>query len=162
MRILLSLILVACGAPALADDNEQLNDIYRAFMTAPVDLAHIETLYHPDVIHVAHSNTPLLRGIDEFITTNIVPMAEAINTGAITFTGRAYVMRRIIIGDMANDVGYLHAAVESPERGKSERLQKFSWVFVREDGKWRVLTDFDSQVAPVELLDELEPEFLIE
>ena len=91
-----------------------------------------------------------------------MPMAEAINSGVVTFTGKAYVMRRTIVGDMANDVGYLHATAESPERGKSERLQKFSWVFVKEDGEWRVLTDFDAQSAPIELLEGLEPEFFIE
>ena len=162
MRRSLALLLLVCSGTVVADDNEQLNAIYKAFMTTPVDVEYITSLYHPDVIHVGHQSTPLLRGVDDFIETNITPMAEAINTGTIAFTGRAYVMRRTIVGDMANDVGYLHATAESPERGKSERLQKFSWVFVKEGGKWRVLTDFDAQTAPLELLEGLEPEFFIE
>ena len=162
MRKVFALALLVCSSAVVADDNAQLNNIYKAFMTSPVDLEFVESVYHPDVIHVGHSGKPLIRGIDEFMETNVTPMADAINAGAITFSGRAYVMRRTIVGDMANDVGYLHAAVESPEHGTSEQLQKFSWVFVKEDGIWRVLTDFDAQTAPLELLDGLKPEFFIE
>ena len=162
MRVLIACLFLASGAGVSADDNEQLNGIYKAFLTSPVDLEHIRSVYDPDVIHVGHDMTPLLRGIDEFIDTNVKPLADAINSGAIAFTGKVYVMRRSIVGDMANDVGYLHAVVDSPEHGRSESVQKFSWVFVKADGRWRVLTDFDAQAAPLDVLDGLQAAFVIE
>ena len=125
-------------------------------------LDRLESLYRDDIIHVGRRNAPLLQGIDAFMTTNVVPMAEAINAGEVSFKGTAYIVRRVIIGDMANDVGYLRSAVTYPDGRAAEQLQKFSWVFAREDGRWRVLTDFDGTSAPVELLGDLQPRFVIE
>lgn len=162
MRLIVIMLTVVACADAFADDGEELNGIYRAFMTAAVDIEHIATLYHDDVIHVSRKDAPLQRGIGEFMATNVVPMADAINAGEVNFKGKAYIVRRVIVGNMANDVGYLHSAVTFPDGRAAEQLQKFSWVFVKEDGRWRVLTDFDGVSAPPELLEELEPEFVIE
>ena len=162
MRVFFLILSVVGCVNAFADDGEELNNIYRAFMTTPVDAEHIRTLYHEDIIHVGRKNAPLQRGVDDFMATNVMPMAEAINAGEVSFEGRAYIVRRVIVGDMANDVGYLHSAVSFPDGREAEQLQKFSWVFVKRGGRWQVLTDFDGTPAPPELLEELEAEIFIE
>ncbi len=48
---------------------------------------------------------PLLRGKQDFLETNIAPLAELINAGQIEVEGIAYIVRRVVVGDMANDVG---------------------------------------------------------
>ena len=162
MRLIVLLLGVACCVDAFADDNEELNDIYRAFMTSPVDVEHIESLYRDDVIHVGRNEAPLIQGVSDFMETNVTPMAEAINSGAATFKGRAYIVRRVITEDMANDVGYLHSSISYPDGRSGAVVQKFSWVFIRENGRWRVLTDFDGTRAPIDLLEELQPQFVVE
>jgi len=49
-----------------------------------------------------------------------------------------------------------------PGEEARDHLQKFSWVFLKLDGKWRVVTDFDGTPAPLSLIDELETQFIIE
>ena len=162
MRVYFLILGAIACVNAIADDGEELNNIYRAFMTTPVDAKHIRTLYHEDIIHVGRTNALLQRGIDDFMATNVMPMAEAINAGEVSFKGKAYIVRRVIVGNMANDVGYLHSAVSFPDGREAEQLQKFSWVFVKKDGRWQVLTDFDGAPAPPELLEALEAEIFIE
>jgi len=43
-----------------------------------------------------------------------------------------------------------------------EQLQKISWVFVKEGGAWKVVTDFDGTPAPLDLIAGLQPQFTIE
>ena len=62
-----------------------------------------------------------------------------VNTGQATFDGTVYVGRRIVSGLMANDVGYLHSVITMPGGEAVEQVQKFSWVFLKENGAWRVV-----------------------
>jgi len=153
---------IASWNHAFADDNEQIDDIYRGFFVKPLDIETIETRYRDDIIHVGRPDTSLLSGKQTFMETNILPLAQMVNTGQIGISGKAYVVRRIIIGDMANDVGYLHVRMSMEGREPSEQLQKFSWVFVRKDNEWKVVTDFDATLAPLTVLDELKPQRTIE
>ena len=70
-------------------------------------------------------------------------------------------MRRVIEGDRANDVGYLYLRLVGPEGQVLEELQKFSWVFVRRDSRWQVLTDFDGTPAPTDLRDSIQAQYVI-
>lgn len=93
------------------DDNRQLDDIYRLFFQVPVDIKNIESHYRDDIIHVGRTDTPLISGKASFMEINIAPMTEMVNSGAVEFRGTAFVVRRIVSGDMANDVGYLHSII---------------------------------------------------
>ena len=85
-----------------------------------------------------------------------------VNSGQIEISGKAYILRRLIVGDMANDVGYLYARVTQADGQPVEQLQKFSWVFVNHGGEWRVVTDFDGTPAPLSLIQEIQPQFVVE
>ena len=158
------LVLLIAATGALADDrsdDEQLNDLYRQFFTSEIDVSAIAETYREDIIHVGRQGTPLVVGKPNFIETNIEPFAGMINSGELGFEGTAYILRRIISGDMANDVGYLHSSVTLPDGTFAEQVQKFSWVFVKEDGEWKVVTDFDATVAPIEVLEDLEAQIVV-
>lgn len=129
---------------------------------SPFDLSIIEDLYRSDIIHVGRADAALLRGKENLMQINIRPLAEMVNSGHVSISGRAYVVRRIVVGDMANDVGYLHMTITMPDGQSQEQLQKFSWVFLKSEGRWRVVTDFDSTPAPLSLIDELETQFIVE
>lgn len=161
---LVCLLLAVAGlaTPAVGDDNAQLNAIYRQFFVSPVDTAEVATTYREDIIHVGLPGNPLVRGKPDFLATNIEPMAQLVNSGAVELEGRAYVVRRLVIGDMANDVGYLYIKARQPGGDPTEQLQKFSWVFVREECKWRVATDFDATPASLSALDGLEAAYVVE
>ena len=158
---ILALIFGVTGC-ALADDNNELNDIYRAFFDSPVSTEKIESLYRDDIIHVGRPGTALISGKSTFMEINILPLAEMVNTGQIEFSGKAYIVRRIILDSVANDVGYLWTSIKQGQGDPLEQLQKFSWVFVKEDDKWRVLTDFDATSAPLELLENLQAEIVVD
>jgi len=97
-----------------------------------------------------------------FLATNIAPMAEMVNSGRIEFEGKVYVVRRIVSEEMANDIGYLQSTMRSSDGESMEQLQKFSWVFLKEEGTWHVITDFDATLAPLDILDSINAEFVIE
>lgn len=160
MLCLSSMLLVSC-APHI-DDDAALNDIYRAFFQTPIDTDSIERLYRDDVIHVGRPETPLLSGRGDFMEAAILPLAEVVNSGQLEVSGKAFIMRRLIVGDMANDVGYLYAMLRQSDGEPIEQLQKISWVFVKEGGAWRVVTDFDGTPAPLDLIAGLQPQFTIE
>ncbi len=143
------------------DDNRQLDDIYRLFFQVPVDINNIESHYRDEVIHVGRTDTPLISGKASFMEINIAPMTEMVNSGAVEFRGTTYVVRRIVSGDMANDVGYLHSIVKLPDGSEHEQVQKYSWVFLKTNGAWQVVTDFDATTAPLTVLDNLEAEFVV-
>ena len=145
-----------------ADDNDRLNDLYRQFFASEIDVSAIAETYGEDIIHVGRQGTALVVGKPFFIETNIEPFAGMINSGELNFSGKAYVVRRIISGNMANDVGYLHSSVTLPDGTFAEQIQKFSWVFIREDGDWKIVTDFDATGAPLEVLEGLEAEFVVD
>ena len=153
---------IASWNHAFADDNEQIDDIYRGFFQTPVDVEAIENRYRDDIIHVGRPDTPLLSGKQTFMETNILPLSQLVKTGQVDIIGKAYVVRRIIVGDMANDVGYLHLRMSMDGGEPIEQLQKFSWVFVNTKGEWQVVTDFDATLAPLTVLDELKPQRTIE
>ncbi len=104
-------VLFLAGA-VLADDDAELNGIYRVFFDSPLRLEEIEKNYRDDIIHVGRPRTELIRGKRSFLETNIAPLATMVNEGKIEVSGIAYIVRRIIVGDMANDVGYLYVALK--------------------------------------------------
>ncbi len=160
---LLFLLIAATGA--LADDrtdDEQLNDLYRQFFTSEIDASAIAETYRDDIIHVGRQGTSLVVGKPYFMETNIEPFAGMINSGELGFDGTAYIVRRIISGNMANDVGYLHSSVTLPDGTFAEQVQKFSWVFLKEDGDWKIVTDFDATGAPLEVLEGLEARIVVD
>ena len=159
---LLAFLSILVSSIARADDDTELDDIYRGFFRAPVDIKAIETRYRDDIIHVGRPDTPLLSGKQSFMETNILQLSQMVNTGQVDIIGKAYVVRRIIVGDMANDVGYLHLRMSMDGGDPIEQLQKFSWVFVNTEDEWQVVTDFDATPAPLSTLDGLEPQRTIE
>jgi len=52
--------------------------------------------------------------------------------------------------------------MQSADGEPMEQLQKFSWVFVRVDGFWKVITDFDATTAPMGVLERIEAEFTVD
>jgi ketosteroid isomerase-like protein len=155
------LLALTLSSGVRADDHAELNEIYRQFFTAPVSVEAIGARYRADVIHVGPPGAPLLAGKRAFLETNIAPLAGAINGGQLEVSGTAHIVRRVIVGDMANDVGYLHLRLAGADGRAAEQLQKFSWVFVREGGRWQVVTDFDATTAPLDLLPDIQAEFTV-
>jgi hypothetical protein len=132
------------------------------FFESPFSLKEVEKTYRDDIIHVGRPETALIQGKRSFMETNIAPLASMVDEGQIEISGTAHIVRRIIVGDMANDVGYLHMTLKRANGESFEQLQKFSWVFVRVGGKWKVVTDFDATPAPLNLLDSLEAGIVVE
>jgi len=161
-RVVLTLAAILTCATGLADDNAELNKIYRGFIAATVDVAKVGAFYGDEVIHVGSADSPLLMGKEAFMATNIQPLADLVNSGQLRIEGKFHIVRRIISGDMANDVGYLYLRTRKPNGDHSAHVQKFSWVFVREDGTWKVVTDFDATLAPLSALDKLRAQIIIE
>ncbi len=164
----LALLLGACapdaGAPSRdrSADDAEIDEIYRAFMADSIDLELIEGLYREDIIHVGQPGTDLIAGKARFMETNIVPLADVVNSGQLNIDGRAYIVRREIHGDMANDVGYLFASISEGDSEPVEVVQKFSWVFIHDGTGWRVITDFDGMPAELSVLDRLTPQRIVE
>lgn len=156
------LIVFLLPGLAIADDDEQLNDIYRNFFHGTVDIEKTESLYSDDVIHVGPPNAPLIRGKKPFMDSNIIPLNDFITEENLALSGKAYIVRRLIMDNIANDVGYLYMKIESADGKSSEQLQKFSWLFEKTEDTWRVVTDFDGTPAPLSVLDELEAQIVIE
>ena len=158
----LALAAILTSTTGLADDNDALNEIYRGFIAAEVDVARVGGFYGDDVIHVGAADAPLLVGKEAFMATNIQPLADMVNSGQLQIEGKFYILRRIISGDMANDVGYLYMKTKKPNGDHSAHVQKFSWVFVRDNDMWRVVTDFDATLAPLSVLDKVRAQIIIE
>lgn len=160
--VVLTLAAILTCATGLADDNAELNEIYRGFIGAAVDVAKVGQFYGDDVIHVGSPDAPLLVGKEAFMAANIQPLADLVNAGQLRIEGKFYIVRRIISGDMANDVGYLYLRTREPNGDHSAQVRKFSWVFVRENGTWQVVTDFDATLAPLSVLEKLRASIIIE
>jgi hypothetical protein len=160
--LVLAPLLLTGGTAVAGDDNEAIDEVYRAFFGPSADVEAIETLYRNDIIHIGRPDSALLIGKPDFIATNIEPFAAMVNSGQVEIEGRAYIVRRLIVGDMANDVGYLWMRLQQPDAEPIEQLQKFSWVFVKDNGKWRVATDFDAIPAPLSLLPDMQAERIVE
>lgn len=134
------------------DDNETLDNIYRAFMVSPVNLEAVKQRYADNIIHVSAPGRPLLQGQADFMATNVTPMANMINTGALDLSMKVYIVRRVIGALLANDVGYIYSAVKMPDGSQQEMVQKFSWVMTRTPEGWQVITDFDGVPASPDVL----------
>jgi hypothetical protein len=85
-----------------------------------------------------------------------------IDEGNMTVKLKAYVVRRVIKSEMANDVGYLYFNMTTQDNKSIEQVRKFSWVFLKRANQWRVLTDFDSVPAPMSVLENINDYRLIE
>ena len=120
---LVCLLLAVAGlaTPAVGADNAQLNAIYRQFFVPPVETAEVATTYREDIIHVGLPGKPLVRGKPVFLATHIESTAQLVNSGAVELEGKAYVVRRLVVGDMADDVGYLYITASQPGREPAEQ-----------------------------------------
>jgi ketosteroid isomerase-like protein len=153
MRLLgLFVFLLSVYTPVHAGDNEELDSIYRLFMQNQLDMKSVDLAYADNVIHVNTPNQPLLQGKQDFLEINITPMKTMVDSGQLKVNLTAYVTRRVITGEMANDVGYLHTAITMPDGEIKERVRKFSWVFLKQGGVWKVITDFDATQAPLDVV----------
>ena len=160
--MVLTLVASLTCTIGLADDNAELNAIYRGFIEAEVDIARVGGFYGDDVIHVGAPDSPLLMGKEALMATNIQPLADLVNAGQLRIEGKFHIVRRIISGDMANDVGYMYLRTREPNGDHSAHVQKFSWVFLRENDGWQVVTDFDATLAPLSVLEKLRAQIIIE
>jgi ketosteroid isomerase-like protein len=161
-RFLSTILLLTLAAGAQAADGHPVDKIYRLFLADQIDAEAIEKAYAEDIIHVGRESTPLLRGREMFLQTNILPLAAMVNAGHAKVGGRFYIVRRVEGEELLNDVGYLYARVEMEGQATIEQLQKFSWVFRKgEDGVWRVITDFDATPADLSMLSGIEATLVI-
>lgn len=158
----LPLLLTLLPGPALTTENTAIDDFYRAYFRLPEKIEKLEEFYRPDFIHAGRHNAPLTLGRDKFLDRKIRPLRKMIRDGQLVLSGKAYIVRRVITDNMANDVGYLYLKLEPPKGEPLEQLQKFSRVFIQEDGQWKLLTEFDGGPAPLALLETLEAELVIE
>jgi hypothetical protein len=159
--LLVFLCLVNADVFASDRDNEALDNIYRLFLAKKVDVEEVRKHYHETVIHVGRKDTSLLIGREAFMATNIEPLAAMVNSGQMSLTGKMYIVRRVIEGNMANDVGYLYSEVGTPDGKSIHQVQKFSWVFLKGEQGWQVVTDFDATPAPLDVLKGIEPQRVI-
>jgi|GEM_PF-2965382 len=155
LLVVISISLLTALPIQASSDDQQLDNIYRVFFNPKIKLSDVTPHYAENVIHVSKPKAPLLIGKESFMATNIVPLIQMIRSGQMTFSGKVYLVRRIIKGDMANDVGYLYAEVRTPDGQHHRQLQKFSWVFVKTDGHWKVVTDFDATLADIDKVTDL-------
>lgn len=161
-RLLLVGILALCSSfSVLASDDEKLDNIYKLFLSGQVNVEEVEKSYDEGIIHIGRKDKPLTLGKQNFLNINIKPLVAMIAGGKFTYAGKAYIVRRLVKQDMANDVGYLYSMVTTPDGKKMEQVQKFSWVFVKKGQKWQVVTDFDLMQAPLTVLDDLKTERIV-
>ena len=159
----LALSLSISAPPAGAEQGHEVDAIYRLFLAPEIDLEAVEAAYADDVIHVGRPDEALIAGRESFIESNILPLASVVNTGRAQVSGRFLIVRRAVGPELINDVGYFHSEMAMEGRTTIEQLQKFSWVFRKgDDGRWRVITDFDATPADLALLPEIRPAFVIE
>ena len=150
--ILLALLMNMTAFATTAD--KELNSIYRLFMQQPLNIENVELRYTDNIVHVNKANQPLLSGKENFLATNITPMVSMLASGNIKLQLKAYIARRVVTKEMANDVGYIYMKMTTEDGNIMEQLNKFSWVFLKQDGLWKVLTDFDTVPAPMSVLDD--------
>lgn len=158
MKILNRISLVALfisSFPVLAGDQAELNSIYQLFMQDQVDIQQVEQIYPNDIIHVGPADSPLIMGRDSFLKINIEPFISMIAAEGIKLELTAFVVRRTIGKVLANDVGYLYGRLHMPGKEPIQQVQKYSWVFQRDKDSWKVITDFDSTLAPLEVLSDI-------
>lgn len=156
-------LLGAIESPAVAEKPHDVDAIYRLFLAPDINLDAVKAAYADDVIHVGPPGEALISGKESFIEANILPLTSVVNTGRATLSGRFLIVRRVVGGDLVNDVGYFHSELQMEGRTTIEQLQKFSWVFRKSpDGHWQVITDFDATPADLEVLPEIAAAYVIE
>lgn len=62
-------------AVVLVNDDEALDTTYRLFFNPNIDEDLVAVHYREDIIHVGALNSPLLLGKQQFLVSNIAPMA---------------------------------------------------------------------------------------
>lgn len=158
IRILLFLPLffsvTSLTTKTVADDGEQLDALYRTFLSERIDTEAVADSYSGSIIHVSRPGLPFLKGKSLFLETNIAPLAQMLNAGQAKLKMRFLVVQRTIGPTLANDVGYIHSLLTLPDGSVSESVHKYSWVMQKSDGQWQILTDFDGVEAPKTVLDE--------
>jgi len=158
MFILLSAAWLTSSGAAIANDNEQLDEIYHLLLEPKPSAKAISARYGETVIHVGPNGKSLIEGRDDFLTQNIEPFVGALVAGQFDLTGAFLITRRVIGEQLVNDVGYLYARIETPDGRVQELVRKFSWVFEKTDGEWVVITDFDATPAQLDVIDTVDTE----
>ncbi|MEP1741698.1 MAG: hypothetical protein ABJI60_21215 [Kangiellaceae bacterium] len=159
--LIFALIVLTTIPNAKSDASLQLDNIYRLFMQDKIELKAINLVYDESVIHVGKTNSALLDGKKDFIDTNIKPTIKMLESRQFKLKLIAYVVRRVLSTDMANDVGYLYSEISLPDGKQLKQLQKYSWVFINENGIWKVITDFDATPADLAILPFISAERII-
>ena len=154
MKILTISALLFTSFLANAQTNHSIDSIYLLFMNETVDVQSISDRYIEDVIHVGDHEGSLLRGKTHFLNKNIVPFKNMLENGDFELLLRTYVVRRIESDGIANDVGYLYSKITMPDGSEMEQVQKYSWVFIKENNSWKVATDFDKTKATLKDLKD--------
>lgn len=145
---ILWIAFVFSGHAFAADfQDKDIDHIYQLFTGERIELDKVELHYHPDVIHVGESNAGLLQGKEAFIAKNIMPTKHMLESGQFELSLKFFLVKRFISDRMANDVGYLYSKVTTPDGETMEQVQKYSWVFVQQNGVWQVISDFDRTMA---------------
>ncbi|WP_158966709.1 hypothetical protein [Paraglaciecola sp. L3A3] len=137
-------------------DNDALDNIYKRLASLPDDLSKIEHDFRFDLIKSGGDNLSLQFGNQSFLS-NVETIASMVNSNKIKLTMKTFIVRRIITGNMANDVGYRYSKMSNKEGlDAKEQLFKFSMVFVKKGKAWQTVTDFSSDKAPLSVLEDTE------
>ena len=160
-RIVTALLFLVMSTNVLANDTEELNDLYGIFAGPSADVSAIAASYGNDIVSDGLADEPLISGKRDYIVRAIRPFADLINAG-LEFERTTYVTRRVVSGDMAHDVGYFHSVLSRPGVEPVEVVQKFSLVFMKERGEWKIITYFDAGTAPADVLQGLEARYVID
>ncbi len=156
-----TLCLLIVSADALANDTEELNDFYRISTNGNFDLSAAAADFGNDIVSDAPIDEPLIVGKRDYIIRSLRPFADMVSAG-MTLERRTYVVRRVVSGDIAHDVGYFYSVLGAPSGNSLEIVQKFSMVFQKERGEWKIITWFDAGTAPLDVLDGLDARYVID
>jgi ketosteroid isomerase-like protein len=163
MKKIVALFLLLVSKPALAiDDDQSINNIYKLYLIDTPSTAAIADRYAPGIIHVGGQGTPFIVGKENLIKVAVEPLVEMIKAGQAKVSGRFLILRREIGATLANDVGYFQLTVQTGDNPPVEHFQKFSWVFKKMDGQWKVITDFDATPTSAEAISSASPVHIIE
>lgn len=157
VSILISALWLASSNIVMANDDAQLDEIYQLFLESAPSLDAITARYDGSIIHVGQAEAPLITGRSDFLAQNIAPLIGALDAGQFELSGAFLITRRVIGQQLAHDVGYYFARIETPDGEVNEQVRKFSWVFSRNSGQWVVITDFDAVPAPLDVIDTIDP-----
>lgn len=159
-RIASVLLLLAISSGALASDSEELNELYRMDIGPPYEIGVAAAMLGNNIVSDGLNDEPLIVGKREMIVRSIQPFARMIDNG-LQFERTTYITRRLVSGDIAHDVGYFHSTLSREGVEPIEVVQKFSVVFMKERGEWKIVTYFDAGTAPLDVLRGLEARYVI-